>query len=138
MGKKSGSRAGRLVRFVVLTGLAHLTCASAASGKSLAPKDVVVPELSAELKRGQAAYDRFCAECHGLNLAGTNKGPTFLQRVYHPGLHGDRAFFVAPVRGVKQHHWRFGDMKPVAGIRQEDIIVIIPYVRALQQANGLY
>ena len=101
-------------------------------------KDVKVPSLSPEAQAGNRAFDKYCAECHGKNAAGTDKGPTFMHRVYHPGHHADRAFPLAVRGGVKRHHWRFGDMKPVPGVSDNEIPAIIRYVRELQKANGIF
>ena len=83
-------------------------------------------------------YDGKCASCHGKNTAGTDKGPTFIHRVYHPGHHGDGAFFNAPKQGAKAHHWPFGDMPPVEGVTDNHIGKIIKYIRAVQKANGVF
>ena len=96
------------------------------------------PKLSAKGIFGKLAYDKFCASCHGQNGTGTDKGPPFLHRYYLPGHHGDRAFHIAVARGVKAHHWRFGNMKPVQGVTEKQVDMIVEYVRALQKANGLY
>lgn len=99
---------------------------------------VKLPEMTSELDVGKMNYDTFCAECHGMNAAGTAKGPTFLHRVYHPGHHGDAAFLIAPKRGAQAHHWNFGDMKPVAGVTDAQLKSIVDYVRALQRENGIF
>jgi mono/diheme cytochrome c family protein len=108
---------------------------AAAAGES--PK-AVVPAPTSELEPGRLAYEKFCAECHGVNTVGTDKGPTFLHRVYHPGHHADGAFRLATIRGARAHHWRFGDMKPVKGVSDGEIEAIIRYVRAVQKANGIH
>tara|TARA_A100001037_G_scaffold305147_1_gene344217 strand:- start:168 stop:569 length:402 start_codon:yes stop_codon:yes gene_type:complete len=100
--------------------------------------EVAQPKLSAKGIFGKLAYDKFCAECHGQNGTGTDKGPPFLHRYYLPGHHGDGAFHVAVMRGVRAHHWRFGDMKPVPGVTEMQVDMIVEYVRALQKANGLH
>jgi len=87
---------------------------------------------------GQQKYAAMCAECHGEWLRGTDKGPPLLHGYYKPGHHGDRAFYGAILKGSQQHHWDFGDMPPVKGATQEDAQQIIPFVRWLQQAEGLY
>lgn len=94
--------------------------------------------LAQEAEAGQVAFERHCANCHGKAAKGTDKGPTFIHRVYHPGHHGDAAFAVAARRGVRQHHWRFGDMKPVPDVADEELVAIVRYVRKLQKAAGLF
>ena len=110
-----------------------------ASGGSKAiydnPKE---PQLTPRLNLGKLNYENFCASCHGKTAGGTDKGPTFISRIYHPGHHGDGAFYIAATRGVRAHHWPFGDMKPVPGVTEKYIASIIAYVRAVQKANGLF
>ena len=65
---------------------------------------------------GKIAYDSSCAACHGVSAAGTDKGPPFVHAIYKPGHHADFAFQLAAKGGVRAHHWRFGDMKPVPGV----------------------
>ena len=106
----------------------------------LAALSVTVPagaQIFAEYS-GETTFHRFCASCHGVKTAGTEKGPTFLHRVYHPGHHGDGAFALAARRGARAHHWRFGNMKPVSGVSDEELKEIVGYIRALQKANGVF
>lgn len=104
----------------------------------LDPSTVKQPKMSPALNVGKLNYEAKCAKCHGQNIAGTDKGPTFLHRVYHPGHHGDGAFYIAAKRGAQAHHWPFGNMPAVKGVTDEQIKSIILYVRAMQQANGLF
>jgi len=109
-----------------------------AAAEQLSPDRVKLPAMTPALNLGKLSYDAKCAQCHGVNTAGTDKGPTFLHRVYHPNHHADGAFFLAPKRGVRAHHWRFGNMPPVKDISDNQIKSIIAYVRAVQQANGIF
>lgn len=109
-----------------------------ATAQQIDPAAVTLPEMTPRLNMGKMSYDHFCASCHGVNTAGTDKGPTFIHRVYHPGHHGDGAFFIAPKQGARAHHWPFGDMKPVEGVTDEHLQAILEYVRALQKANGIF
>lgn len=94
--------------------------------------------MTPALNLGKAFYDAKCACCHGVNAAGTDKGPTFLHRVYHPGHHSDGAFYLAARQRVRAHHWPYGNMPPVDGITDSQIEKIIQYVRAPQKANGVF
>lgn len=108
------------------------------AAKQIDPATVKLPDMTPDLNLGKMNYDVKCASCHGMNTAGTDKGPTFLHRVYHPGHHGDAAFYTAPKKGVRAHHWPFGDMPPVAGITDAQTEKIIIYIRALQKTNGVF
>jgi len=99
---------------------------------------LVVPDLSADEEAGRRLFESACAECHGPNAAGSASGPPLVHAIYKPSHHGDMAFVLAARQGVRAHHWRFGDMPAVAGVTDDDVRKIIAYVRALQQANGIY
>ena len=94
--------------------------------------------MTPRLNLGKFNYDAFCASCHGKTGRGTDKGPTFINRIYLPGHHGDGAFYIASKKGAREHHWRFGDMKPVKGVTDKHLSGITEYVRAVQKANGLF
>lgn len=99
--------------------------------------DVTMPELSPVAEAGQAAFRQHCAECHGANAGGTAKGPPLVHKYYEPSHHGDQAFVLAAKRGVRQHHWSFGDMPPQPEVGDRSIRQIIEFVREVQQANGI-
>ncbi len=98
---------------------------------------VAVPTLTGTARAGQTAFNANCATCHGENAAGGDKGPPLVHDIYNPGHHNDRSFYVAVTRGVRRHHWNFGDMKPQSQVTREDMAAIITYVRELQAANGI-
>ena len=97
--------------------------------------DEVLPDSLAD---GRRAFEAYCIECHGKAATGSEKGPPLVHRVYHPGHHADPAFFLAPVQGVRAHHWRFGDMPPVEGITRDQVGRIIAYVRWLQRQARIF
>lgn len=98
---------------------------------------VRVPDLSATAQKGKVAFNAVCAQCHGANGAGSDKGPPLVHPIYNPGHHGDMAFFLAAKNGVRRHHWKFGDMPPQPQVKEEQIAEIVAYIRELQRANGI-
>ena len=86
---------------------------------------------------GRALYGQACAVCHGPALEGTDSGPTFLNRIYAPGHHADISFMFAIERGVRAHHWTFGNMAPVEGLTQEQVLAIIGFIREQQREAGI-
>ena len=94
--------------------------------------------VPAEFQQGEAAFNSNCAVCHGIGGTGTDKGPTFLSRVYEPNHHGDQAFYRAAMQGVRAHHWKFGNMPPVEGMTRDLMVGIISYIRWLQREAGIY
>jgi len=85
---------------------------------------------------GSVLYQANCAECHGADLRGTDKGPPHLSIVYEPNHHGDAAFLLAAQQGVRAHHWRFGDMAAVEGLSSGDVAAIVAFVRENQRVEG--
>jgi mono/diheme cytochrome c family protein len=112
----------------------------AAEGISWAEKTAPTStqQVPAEFKPGQGLYATHCAKCHGVDSRGTDTGPTFLSKTYTPYLHADIAFHLAVDRGVRAHHWRFGDMPKIQGVSREDVRAIVEYVRWLQREAGIY
>jgi mono/diheme cytochrome c family protein len=90
----------------------------------------------ADLEAGRNLYLQNCAACHGVDLRGTDTGPSFLSVVYEPGHHPDAAFQLAVTRGVQPHHWNFGPMLPITGLSATDVEAIVAYVRQVQQEEG--
>lgn len=99
---------------------------------------VNVPELSAKARIGETKFAQNCVECHGQNASGSEKGPPLIHRYYEPGHHADGAFFLAAQRGVRAHHWSFGDMPPQPQMSTIDMAAIVQYVRELQKHNGIF
>jgi cytochrome c553 len=125
-----------LIGMMIVSVFLATTSANAAS-KAIYPNPIE-PAPSPSMNLGKMNYDAKCASCHGKTGRGTDKGPTFISRIYHPGHHGDGAFYIAAKRGTRAHHWRFGNMKPVPGVTDSMIKSIVEYVRAVQKANGLF
>ncbi len=103
------------------------------TGKTEFDIPVQDPQLVAE---GEVLYQSACAVCHGSDLRGTPLGPSHLSVIYNPEHHGDGAFAVAVVNGVKAHHWGFGDMPPRPDISQEDFVRLIAFIRETQRVEG--
>lgn len=85
---------------------------------------------------GEALYRAHCAECHGADLRGTDKGPSHLSVVYEPAHHSDAAFLLAVRKGARAHHWTFGDMPAVPGLSDDQVVEITAYVREVQRREG--
>ncbi|MDP6367520.1 MAG: cytochrome c [Nitrospinota bacterium] len=93
---------------------------------------------SVALAKGRTLFLQNCMQCHGKGAQGSDKGPPLVRRYYEPNHHGDIAFYLAVERGVGQHHWRFGDMKPLPKVKREDVAQIIGYIRSLQRKAGVF
>ena len=94
--------------------------------------------LSATAQTGKKAFEVKCAACHGDNAGGRDGlAPPLVHKIYEPSHHGDMSFLLAAQNGVRAHHWRFGDMPPVAGVTRGDVVGIVTYIRELQRENGI-
>ena len=129
-----------VTNWVIIALSLNLILMSACSGSKTEPSQnqaissAVVP---AEYAKGEALFNTYCARCHGLRAAGTKHGPTFISRIYEPNHHGDAAFQLAPMNGIRAHHWNFGDMPKVQGVSSQEVDEIIRYVRWLQRQAGI-
>jgi len=90
-----------------------------------------------EAQAGKRAFDLYCARCHGGSGGGSPAGPPLVHRTYRAAHHADVAFELAVRRGVRAHHWRFGDMRPEPAVTRVEVAQITRYVRELQRANGI-
>lgn len=97
---------------------------------------VRVPEFSPVAERGARAFASNCAQCHGSNAAGTDRGPPLVHRIYEPSHHDDTSIRRAVRLGVRSHHWPYGAM-PKVGVTNREIDEIIRYIREMQRANGI-
>lgn len=126
-----------VVALVLAAGFGVFLSRQDPAGDSVAGLSVTVPKLSGMAAKGRANFAANCAQCHGENAAGSDKGPPLVHDIYNPGHHADAAFYFAARRGVSQHHWRYGNMPPQPQVSDEEISEIIRYVRELQAANGI-
>ncbi len=120
--------------------LTNLFCLAAVTagiltGPAIAAETIEIPF---KLARGQVLYEKYCSSCHGLQLDGTDQGPPLVHPFYKPSHHGDESFYRAALQGTRQHHWNFGDMKPVEGMTPKKMDSLVPYVRYYQQQKKLY
>jgi mono/diheme cytochrome c family protein len=101
-------------------------------------------ETTAEIKvpfkygLGKSLFEENCGSCHGVWGKGTDSGPALMHKFYVPSHHGDQAFYQAGLKGVRSHHWNFGDMPPVPGISSRALDKIVPYIRWLQKETKVY
>lgn len=95
------------------------------------------PKSADEIASGQALFSNNCSLCHGSDLRGTNTGPSLLHQYYEPNHHSNASFVIAVRRGVRQHHWDFGNMPAVENLTIEEVHAVICYIREAQLADGL-
>ena len=86
---------------------------------------------------GQQLFSNNCSRCHGADLRGTNVGPSLLHEYYEPNHHSNASFVIAVLRGVRQHHWDFGNMPAVEGLDIDEVHAVICFIRETQVEDGL-
>jgi cytochrome c len=101
------------------------------------PQDFDPGPAPAQLVEGERRYDRTCRPCHGPLGTGSDAGPPLVHRIYEPSHHSDAAFQLAVTRGVRAHHWTFGNMPPIPAMDSAGIAGVTAYVRWLQQKAGI-
>ncbi len=126
-----------LLLFVLLVGC-DASGRGAAGGGAVDTTVLRTLTVPAEYQEGERLYNATCAACHGEAALGTEQGPPLVHIVYEPNHHADAAFLLAVQRGVRAHHWRFGDMPPQPGVTLEEAQTITDYVRWLQREAGVY
>ena len=121
-----------------------LGCSESGTGaqehSTATPSPLVVSAMKVpdDLQEGHDKFHTFCAPCHGPQGIGTNQGPPLVHKIYEPSHHADMAFQQAAARGVRAHHWKFGNMPKIDGVTPEDVTEIIGYVRWLQREAGIF
>jgi cytochrome c len=93
--------------------------------------------VPAALADGERTYDANCRVCHGPLGTGTEAGPPLVHRIYEPSHHSDAAFQLAVTRGVRAHHWTFGNMPPLPAVDSAEVARATAYVRWLQRQAGI-
>lgn len=120
-----------------LTAVLSLTVGGKPAAVRFAQEALVRPALSPDSVKGEEAFKKVCAECHGAALRGTDAGPPLLHPLYLATAgHGDDVILAAIAGGAKAHHWRFGDMAKPEGVPPGTEAAILAYIRAMQAANG--
>jgi mono/diheme cytochrome c family protein len=94
-------------------------------------------QIPANLAPGEASFEANCAVCHGTRALGTEQGPPLVHIIYEPAHHSDFAFYMAAERGVRAHHWNFGDMPAIPWVTREEVGQITAYIRFLQRQVGI-
>ncbi len=89
------------------------------------------------VEAGSTIFAANCALCHGSDLRGSSTGPSLLHEYYVPSHHSNASFVIAVLRGVRQHHWDFGNMPAVEGLEIEQVHQVICFIRQTQLDEGV-
>jgi cytochrome c len=116
---------------------ALLSLSSACESRPEPVRDFDPGAAPAELADGEHGYNGSCRPCHGPLGTGTDAGPPLVHRIYEPSHHSDAAFHFAVTRGVRAHHWTFGNMPPLPAMDSAAIAAVTGYVRWLQRQAGI-
>lgn len=94
-------------------------------------------KLSKAEVRGSILFNKNCAACHGENGSGSLSGPPLVHKIYEPSHHDNKSFRRAIAKGVRSHHWGYGDMPAQPQVAFGHVSPIIAFVRAVQRQNGI-
>ena len=130
--KRSNLAGLGLLIAVVTLAIVLSACATDSANTSRSPKTMKTVLTAG----GATLYEQHCGSCHGVDLKGTDRGPSQLSVVYAPDHHPDESYRSAIANGVRAHHWSFGDMPPVKGLSADQVDEIIAYIRAQQRKHG--
>lgn len=122
---------GLLVAVVALA-MVLTACSTERAGSNQSDR----PSKTAAGANGVVLYEQHCGGCHGVDLKGTDRGPSQLSVVYALDHHPDESYRSAIANGVRAHHWSFGDMAPVKGLSADQVDAIIGYIRVQQREHG--
>ena len=134
--QQDGSQRRRTLQVIVIGAAAGIVLAGCGTSSPDQEQPATITD-SALVEAGDALYQASCAACHGADLRGTANGPSHLSIVYEPNHHGDAAFLLAVQRGAPAHHWEFGNMPPIDGLSNDDVLAIIAFVRDAQRTEGV-
>lgn len=112
-------------------------CDGVPDGKNSNPLHLPPQGFIGDSVTGETIYSQNCLACHGNAGLGTNQGPPLVHKTYSTRRHAELAFHLAVKKGVRAHHWNFGDMKPIPGLSPEDVGHVVQYVRAIQRKSGI-
>ena len=129
-------RAGLFIVLAVL-GVGWFGAAGCSRSEPPTASPTVAAEVPTEHAEGRQLFETHCARCHGAGGTGTERGPSFLSKIYERNHHGDASFLMAVRRGVTAHHWRFGDMPPIPDVSDDDATRIVGYIRWAQRLAGI-
>jgi len=122
-----------VLTFVVLTGMTLW-----GKEKISIKATVTIPELSEAGQRGRQLFAVSCQECHGVDGAGgTRTGPPLIHPMYRENLFPDYVFSKVIREGKREKNWRFGPMKALENLDEQQVEDVIVFVRAAQIASGI-
>jgi mono/diheme cytochrome c family protein len=131
--RASLSNSGPWAIAAILAGIVSFFTLEPLSARDIEVQVKVPLVMPADAREGQKIYEANCRRCHGPNLSGSENGPPLI--LYEKGHHGDGAFLNAVRSGVKAHHWEHGDMPPLEKLTDDDVKLVVRYVRELQKFN---
>ena len=104
--------------------------------EAASPAYLVVPDMTASLQQGAQLFTKYCSACHGAVGDGSDNGPPLVHKIYEPGHPPDEAIHSCADVRVLADRWRLGEMLPWVATTSPVIELIVPFLRAMQKANG--
>ena len=99
---------------------------------------VTIPPLSEAGQRGREVFATSCQECHGVDGAGgTRTGPPLIHPMYRENLYPDFVLKKVIREGKREKNWRFGPMKALKDLSDQQVDDVAIFIRAAQVASGI-
>ena len=95
------------------------------------------PLFSSAARQGQEIFQARCAICHGQDAVGSRQGPPLIHPSYGASKFADERFVAAVRNGVVARQWTFGDMPAIPGVGDQQLALIVRYIREQQVAQGV-
>ena len=98
---------------------------------------MVIPNLSSQAFSGREHFAANCGSCHGAYGEGSDNGPVLIHMIYGETLFRDEEIVASVREGAPARNWPFGDMPAVPGVTDEQLTLMIGFLREVQAANGI-
>lgn len=98
---------------------------------------LIIPNLSFKAHEGREHFAAACGACHGAYGEGSDNGPVLIHALYGRTLFLDEQIVAAVREGAEARNWPFGDMPAVEGVSDQNLDMMIGFLREVQAANDI-
>ncbi|MFK7942816.1 MAG: cytochrome c [Paracoccaceae bacterium] len=98
---------------------------------------LVIPNLSSRAHTGREHFAAACGSCHGAYGEGSDVGPVLIHALYGEEVFRDAQIMNAVRHGASARNWPFGDMPAMKNVSDDQLALMIGFLREVQTANGV-
>lgn len=99
--------------------------------------EFLIPSLSTRAQDGREHFAAHCGACHGAYGEGSDIGPMLVHALYGSSVFPDEEILRSVREGAVARNWPFGDMPPIEGTTDDQMILVIDFIREVQAGNGI-